>query len=106
MTALALLQTILGFSMLAVAIWFCSRSPLWLTKFIDKEVIGNTDVSSYYRPNREFIAYIREHPESWHLRYPRVLRAIRLTGWWAFTILAVGLLMVFLASIGVAKVYG
>ena len=83
MTAFELIQAILVFIMLAVAIWFCSRSPLWLAKFIDKEVIGNTDVSSYYRPNREFIAYIREHPESWHLRYPRVLRAIRLTGWLA-----------------------
>ena len=106
MTAFELIQVVLVFIMIAVTIWFCSRSPLWLAKFIDKEVIGNTDVSSYYRPTREFIAYIREHPESWQLRYPRVLHAIRLTGWWAFTILAVGLLMVFLASIGVAKVYG
>ena len=88
-----------------IAGWVCTRSPLWLAKFIDKEVIGNTDVSSYHRPNREFIAYIREHPESWHLRYPRVLRAVRLTGWLAFTILVVNLLMIFLVSIGVAKVY-
>jgi hypothetical protein len=106
MTAFELIQAVLVFIMLAVAIWFCSRSPLWLAKFIDKEVIGNTDVSSYYRPTREFIAYIREHPESWHLRYPRVLRAIRLTGWWAFIILAVNLLMIFLVSIGVVEVSG
>ena len=105
MTAFELIQTALVLIMLAVAIWFCSRSPLWLAKFIDKEVVGDSDVSSYYRPNREFIAYIREHPESWHLRYPRVLRAIRLTGWLAFTILAVNILMIFLARIGVAKVY-
>ncbi len=105
MTFFELLQAILVFIMLAVAIWFCSRSPLWLAQFIDKEVIGNTDVSSYHRPNREFIAYIREHPESWHLRYPRVLRAIRLSGWLAFIILAVNVLMIFLASTGVAKVY-
>ena len=56
MTAFALVQAVLVFIMLAVTIWFCSRSPLWLAEFIDKEVIGNTDVSSYYRPTREFIA--------------------------------------------------
>lgn len=105
MTAFDSILTILVLIMLAVTVWFCSRSPLWLAKVIDKEVVGDTDLWTYYRPYREFIAYIREHPESWHLRYPRVLRAIRLTSWLAFTILAVGLVMIFLASIGVAKVY-
>ena len=84
--------------------WFCTRSPLWLAKFIDRNVIGNMADSFHLRRNREFAAYIREHPESWHLRYPLLFRAIRLTGWIAFTIVAVSLLMIFLAIIGVAKV--
>ena len=106
MTAFDSILTILVLIMLAVTVWFCSRSPLWLAKFIDKEVIGDTDVSSYYRRNREFIAYIREHPESWHLRYHRVFLAIRLTGYLAFSMVAMLLLMILLATIGVAKVYG
>ncbi len=46
MTAFELLQTILGFSMLAVAIWFCLRSLLWLATFIDNEVI---EIPTYRR---------------------------------------------------------
>lgn len=49
MTAFALIQTVLVFIMLAVAIWFCSRSPLWLAQFIDRNVTGdaaNSFVSS------------------------------------------------------------
>ena len=106
MTAFEFIQALLGLAMLAVAIWFCSRSPLWLAKFIDRNVTGDMADSFSLRRNREFAAYIRDHPESWHLRYPRVLRAIRLTGWLAFAILAVNLLMIFLVRIGVAEVSG
>lgn len=99
-----MLHIVLGFSWLLLAGWFCTRSPLWLAKFIDRNVIGNTDISYFFPPTREFFVYIRQQPESWHLRYPRVLLAIRAYGWLAFTMLAVGILMMFLASIGIAKV--
>ena len=89
MTAFEFIQALLGLVMLAVVIWFCSRSPLWLAKFIDRHVTGDAANSFRLQRNREFAAYIRKHPESWHLRYPRVLCAIRLTGWLAFVILAV-----------------
>jgi hypothetical protein len=102
----SLIPFVLVFIMLAVAVWFCTRNPLWLARFIDRNVTGDAANSFRLQRNREFAAYIREHPESWHLRYPGVLRAIRLTGWLALTILAVNLLMIFLESIGVAKVSG
>lgn len=35
------------FIMLAVGVWFCSRSPLWLATFIDRHVRGDTDTSGY-----------------------------------------------------------
>lgn len=81
------------------------RSPLWLAKVIDQYIVGDIDLTHYPRYYREFVAYVRQHPESWHLRYPQVHRAIRLYGLLAFAIFAFGILMVFLASIGVAKVY-
>lgn len=96
---------VLVFIWLAVAIWFCSRSPLWLATFIDRHVRGDTDISGYPKVHREFFAYIRQHPESWHLRYALLFRMIRLTGWVAFTILVVGILMLYLASSGLARIY-
>jgi hypothetical protein len=100
-----LILTRLVLIMLLVTGWCCMRSPLWLAKLIDQYIVGDTDLTHYPRQYREFVAYVRQHPESWNSRYPQVHRAIRLSGWLAFTIFAVGVLMVFLASIGVAKVY-
>ena len=95
---------VLVFIWLAVAIWFCSRSPLWLATFIDRHVRGDTDISGYPQVHRDFFAYIRQYPESWHLRYALLFRMIRLTGWVAFTILIVGILILYLASIGLARI--
>ena len=47
MSAYRLTPFVLAFIWLAVGVWFCSRSPLWLAKVIDKEVVGS------------FAAYIR-----------------------------------------------
>lgn len=101
-----MIETVLGFLWLLLAGWFCTRSPLWLAKFIDRYVVGDMAGTFRLQRNREFAAYIREHPESWHLRYPLLFRMIRLTGWLSFTIIALGFLIMFLASIGVAKVGG
>jgi hypothetical protein len=106
MSAYRLIPFVLAFIWLAVGVWFCSRSPLWLARFTDRHVRGDTDISGYPQVHREFFAYIRQHPESWHLRYALLFRMIRLTGGVAFTILAVGILMMYLVSVGLAKVYG
>jgi hypothetical protein len=100
------LHVVVGITLGLLAGWFCTRDPLWLAKFIDRNVTGDAASSFRLQRNREFAAYVREHPESWHLRYHRVFLAIRLTGYLAFCMVAMLLLMIFLAGIGVAKVYG
>ena len=101
-----MLHAVVGITMGLLAGWFCTRSPLWLARFIDRNVTGDAANSSRLQHNREFAAYIREHPESWHLRYRHMCLAIRLMGYLAFSMVAMLLLMILLASIGVAKVYG
>jgi hypothetical protein len=97
---------VLGVAMGLLAGWFCTRSPLWLAKFIDKEVIGDAADPFRLQRNREFAAYIREHPESWHLRYHRAFLTIRFTGYLAFGIVAMALLMEVLGYFGLAEVAG
>lgn len=96
-------DTVIGLLFGLLVGWFCTRSPLWLTKFIDRNVIGDPNGPFHLRRYPEFAAYIRKYPESWHLRYPLLFRAIRLTGWLALTIVGVLLIMVFLVPIRITQ---
>lgn len=96
----------LGLTLGLLAGWFCTRSPLWLAKFIDRNVIGDSAATFRLRRNRDFAAYIREHPESWHRRYRREFLTIRLTGWLAFAVVAMIIFILFLDYFGLGKVYG
>lgn len=72
--------------------WFCTRSPGWLARFVNSEILsGTTDIR--FRQTQEFVAYLREHPDTWHLRYAVVFRVIRLTGVLAFVIFGIGVLL-------------
>ena len=56
------LHVVVGITIGPLAGWFCTRSPLWLAKFIDRNVTGDVAKSFRLQRNREFAAYVREHP--------------------------------------------
>jgi hypothetical protein len=94
-------DTIIGVLFGLLVGWFCTRSPQWLAKFIDCNILGDPNEPFALRKFPDFAVCIRTHPETWHLRYPLLFRAIRFTGWLAFAIVGVILAIMFFASIGV-----
>lgn len=97
--------TVVGLLFLVLYGWLCTRSPLQIAKFLNG-FYGDPDSPMHPDGHPEFAACVREHPESWHLYYPRVFRIMRLTGWLAFGTVAFGILLIYLASIGLAKGHG
>lgn len=104
MTILQIVWLVWPIAFLLLTGWFCTRSPYWIATFLDKHFYGDPKAPLYPNSHPKFAAYIHQYPESWHLRYPLAFRVIRLYGWGAYAMLAFYLFMLFLVSIGVAKV--